>query len=83
MSMTSIPDELKGILVSTPDTSAGKVRFRGTRIQAKLLFDYVLSGEGLEEFLVDFPDVQRADAEAVLAWEHKNVVRSLDVETAA
>ena len=81
--MKAIPKELQGILVATPETAGGKVRFRGTRIQAKLLFDYVLSGEGLGEFLADFPDVKREDAIAVLDWEHQNVLRNLKVETAA
>ncbi len=81
--MNEIPKELRGILVATPDTSGGRIRFRGTRIQAKLLFDYVLSGDGLDDFLADFPDVKREDAVAVLNWEHQNVMRSLKVETVA
>ena len=81
--MKEIPKELQGVLVATPETSGGKVRFRGTRIQAKLLFDYVLSGEGLDGFLADFPDVKREDAQAVLDWEHRRVVRTLKSETAA
>jgi uncharacterized protein (DUF433 family) len=79
--MVVIPDELKSILESTPDTINGNVRFRGTRIQARLLFDYVLSGEGLDEFLADFPDVKKEDALALLDWEHRNV--TLKLESAA
>lgn len=81
--MNPIPKELEGILVATSDTCAGKIRFRGTRIQAKLLFDYVLGGEGLDDFLADFPDVKREDAVAVLNWEHRNVLRALQAEPAA
>ncbi len=77
-----IPTQLKDVLVSTPDTLGGAVRFRGTRIHAKILFDYVLGGGSLEEFLQNYPDIRREDAQAVLNWERKQVAESLDLETA-
>ena len=33
------------MLVATPDTLGGTIRFKGTRIPGKILFDYVLSGK--------------------------------------
>lgn len=40
--------------------------FAGTRVPVKNLFDYLEAGEPLEEFLIDFPNVSRAHAVAVL-----------------
>ena len=68
MSM-EIPNELQNVLVSTPDTLHGAIRFSGTRVFAYQLFDYVLTGESLETFLEDFPTVKRDQAEALLKWE--------------
>ena len=65
----NIPSELEGILVSTPDTLHGAIRFAGTRVFAYQLFDYVLTGESLDTFLNDFPSVKREQVEAVLSWE--------------
>lgn len=72
-----IPEALRDVLVSTPDTLGGAVRFKGSRIHAKILFDYVLGGESLDEFLLNYPDVRREDAQAVLNWERKQVAESL------
>ncbi len=33
--------------------------FRGTRVPAQTLFDYIEGGETLEDFLVGFPTVSR------------------------
>ena len=74
----SIPKELQGILVSTPDTLHGAVRFSGSRVFASQLFDYVLSGETLETFLEDFPPVTREQAEAVMAWQLGRVHREFE-----
>jgi len=64
-----VPEELREVLVSTPDTLHGAIRFAGTRVFAYQLFDYVLTGETLDTFLEDFPTVRREQAEAVLKWE--------------
>ena len=71
--MESIPPELEGILVRTPETLHGAVRFKGTRVFAYQLFDYVLFGQQLETFLEDFPGGNLAQAEAVLAWERNRL----------
>ena len=57
------------MLVSTPDTLHGAVRFAGTRVFASQLFEYLLTGETLETFLDDFEGVRREHAEAVIEWE--------------
>ncbi len=40
--------------------------FVGTRVPVQNLFDYLASGESLDEFLDDFPSVEREQAEQVL-----------------
>ena len=74
----AIPKELEGILVSTPDTLHGAIRFAGTRVFASQLFDYVFTGESLNTFLKDFEGVTREQAQAVLDWQLKEVHRQLE-----
>ena len=78
MSVTAqIPKELQGVLVSTPDTLHGAIRFAGTRVFAYQVFDYVLTGSTLEQFLDDFPGVKPEHAQAVMDWELKRVRKQL------
>jgi uncharacterized protein (DUF433 family) len=41
--------------------------FRGTRVPVRMLFDYLVAGSTLENFLRDFPRVSRELAFAALA----------------
>ena len=70
-----IPKELEGILVSTPDTLSGAVRFAGTRVPVQALLDTLMTTGNLEDFLEGFPDVSRDQAQAVVRWE-QNISRS-------
>ena len=49
-----------------PEIMSGTPVFMGTRVPVKALFDYLGGGENLDEFLDDFPTVNRAQAIAVL-----------------
>jgi uncharacterized protein (DUF433 family) len=40
--------------------------FAGTRVPAQTLLDYLIAGEGLEEFLDQYPSVSRDQALAAL-----------------
>ena len=40
----------------------GTLMFRGTRVKAQTLLDYIDAGDTLEDFLADFPTVSRDDA---------------------
>ncbi|MEQ1932897.1 MAG: DUF433 domain-containing protein [Fimbriimonadaceae bacterium] len=75
--MSAIPIELEDVLVSTPDTLHGGIRFAGTRVFAFQLFDYILNGHTLEEFLADFEGVSREHATALINWELKRVREQL------
>lgn len=60
----TLPDSLP--IVVDPDLMSGIPVFRGTRVPVQTLFDYVLDGCTLEQFLDNFPTVRREDAEFVL-----------------
>lgn len=71
--LTVIPEELKRVLVSTPDTLHGGIRFAGTRVFAYQLFDYILAGQTLDSFLADFEGVHRDQAEALMDWALRRI----------
>jgi len=50
------------IVTSDPMVLFGTPVFRGTKVPAEALFDYLEAGESLESFLRDFPTVSRETA---------------------
>ena len=50
-----------------PEIMSGTPVFRGTRVPVHTLIDHLASGVSLDEFLSDFPTVQREQAVAFLA----------------
>ncbi len=51
---------------SDPERMGGTLVFRGTRVAAQTLLDYLQDGYNLDQFLEEFPSVQRGDAEEFL-----------------
>ncbi|MEQ1947133.1 MAG: DUF433 domain-containing protein [Bryobacteraceae bacterium] len=51
---------------SDPEIMGGVPVFTGTRVPVRSLFDYLEGGESLDEFLRQFPSVQREQAVAAL-----------------
>jgi uncharacterized protein (DUF433 family) len=47
---------------SSPKVLGGTLVFRGTRVPAQTLLDYIDDGFSLEKFLEFFPSVRREDA---------------------
>jgi uncharacterized protein (DUF433 family) len=47
---------------SDPQIMSGIPVFRGTRVPAQTLFDYLLDGNTIDEFLDNFPSVTREQA---------------------
>ena len=45
------------LITISPDILGGTPVFYGTRVPVKNLFDYLKSGESIEDFLKDFPSV--------------------------
>lgn len=56
------------------DVLGGMPVFVGTRVPASTLLDYLEAGESLDEFLDDFPTVQREQAVALLEEFKQNLL---------
>ena len=54
------------VIHTSPDIMSGTPVFRGTRVPIKNLFDYLESGDTIENFLTDFPTVKREQVIEVL-----------------
>jgi uncharacterized protein (DUF433 family) len=54
------------VIVRDPEILSGTPVFAGTRVPAKNLFDYLELGRSVDEFLDDFPTVQREQVIAAL-----------------
>lgn len=67
------------VIYTSPDILSGMPVFRGTRVPIKNLFDYLESGDTIENFLNDFPTVKREQVIEVLEWAE----RVLTVDTAS
>ena len=78
-----IPKELEAVLVSTPDTLSGAVRFVGTRVPVQALLDTLDDGGSLETFLAGFSSVKRDQALAVIHWQQATARRVLGLGIAS
>ncbi|HEV2830706.1 MAG TPA: DUF433 domain-containing protein [Hanamia sp.] len=56
-----------------PETMGGTPVFTGTRVPVQALFDYIESGETLDEFLENFPSVKKEFAIGVLKMARKSI----------
>ena len=74
--MLTIPKELEDVLESDPQILSGAIRFRSSRVHVSLLINNLLAGLTLEEFLANYPGIQKVDAQRVLDWYAKNRVES-------
>lgn len=68
---------LFGIVWINPQRMSGAPCFAGTRVPIKNLFDYLVGGEPLHEFLEGFPGVTREQAVAVIELAAKGLLQSL------
>ena len=62
------------LITIDPGLMSGAPCFTGTRVPVQALFDYVEGGDPLDEFLVDFPNVSREHAIAVLGMARKAAI---------
>lgn len=58
--------KISDVLTSDPEIVSGAVVFKGTRVPVAGLFEYLSAGDTLDEFLLDFPTVEREQVEAVI-----------------
>ena len=74
--------DASAVVSSHLDFISGTPRFAGTRVMVKNLFDYLAGGYDLDEFLLDFPSVEREQAVAALDAARK-AMEKYAYETAA
>ena len=74
--MTRHPQDVdwSSVVHSDPGISGGTPVFRGTRVPAQTLFDYLEGGETLDRFLDQFPSVSRAQALSALDLARKSAL---------
>lgn len=76
--------ELPNPLVSSRSEYLGGIPcFHGTRVPVKNLFDYLAKGYPLEEFLIDFPDISRDHAVAVLVQASQQTIDAAEAQAKA
>lgn len=61
----------ESVVTSDPEVMSGAFVFRGTRVLAQTLLDYVASGDSIEDFLDGFPSVSREQALAFLEQRNR------------
>ena len=57
---------------SDPKVLGGTLVFRGTRVKAQTLLDYLDAGDTVQDFLEDFPTVNEDDANLFLQLAREN-----------
>jgi uncharacterized protein (DUF433 family) len=69
--------KITDVLSSDPEVVSGAVVFKGTRVPVSGLFEYLGAGDTLDEFLLDFPTVDRSQAEVVIKLVAKDIERQM------
>ena len=77
-----VRENASGVVHSRKDTMSGLPVFKGTRVPVKNLFDYLVAGDNLDEFLCGFPSVSREQAVKVLDMA-KEALESYAYESAS
>jgi uncharacterized protein (DUF433 family) len=53
--------------------------FNGTRVPIKNLFDYLETGDSIDEFLDDFPSVKREQVVKLLEFSEQITIKSTEI----
>ena len=69
---------LEDVINIDQEIMSGAPVFTGSRVPIKYLFDYLESGETLDEFLENFPTVKRWQAVKILESAHDNLLNLKD-----
>ncbi len=62
-----------GAITIDPETMSGTPVFNGTRVPVQTLFDYIEGGDGLDDFLDDYPSVSKSTAIEVIEMAKKSL----------
>ena len=77
-----VRENASGVVHSRKDTMSGLPVFKGTRVPVKNLFNYLVAGDNLDEFLCGFPSVSREQAVEALDMA-KEALESYAYESAS
>ena len=58
--------ELARVVSRDPEIHSGDLVFSGTRVPVNTLVDYLKGGHSIDEFIEDFPTVERSQVESYL-----------------
>ena len=65
------------VIRSDPQIMGGTPCFAGTRVPIRNLFDYIEGSQTIEEFLIDFPTVEREQVLAVVELASEKLISSV------
>jgi uncharacterized protein (DUF433 family) len=65
---------ISDLITIDKDIVSGTPVFKGTRVPIQSLFDHLEKGIPIDEFLLDFPTVQKEQAIAILIFRNKNLL---------
>ena len=68
--------KLSSVVHSDPEILGGTVVFVGTRVPARILFEFLSAGDSLDKFLDAYPSVKRDQAVALLELAEDALVGS-------
>ena len=71
------------LVTINPEILGGTPVFTGTRVPVKFFFEYIESGETLDEFLFNFPTVKKAQALQLLEIAKKLIIQQVPDENFA
>ena len=63
--------DIRELITIDNEIWGGQTVFKGTRVPVESLFDHLEAGISLNEFLDDFPTVEKKQAVALLNWANK------------
>ncbi len=72
-----------GVIIIDPEILGGTPVFSGTRVPVKFFFEYIESGETLDEFLFNFPTVKKDQALQLLEIAKKLIIQQVPDENFA
>jgi uncharacterized protein (DUF433 family) len=71
------------VIIIDPEILGGTPVFSGTRVPVKFFFEYIESGETLDEFLFNFPTVKKDQALQLLEMARKLIIQQVPDENFA
>jgi len=70
---------IKDVVNVNPERMSGAPCFTGTRVPISHLFEFIESGETLDEFLRQFPSVRRDQAKAALELSKESLLANYEI----